>query len=57
MVNQMVMAVFRKDGTNFFNFHVERKDFSVGDRVQDDRLDGVHIVVHKDPATVAVKPL
>jgi hypothetical protein len=53
----MVMFVLHEDGSNFANFNIKKQSFKIGEIIEHERLDGEHIVVHLDPATVIVKPI
>jgi hypothetical protein len=51
------MFVLHEDETDFFNFNIPKQCFTVGEIIENDRLDGKFEVVHFDRATVTVKPL
>jgi len=51
------MFLLREDGTNFISFMVEVKKYKIGEIIEHEKLEGKHVVVHSDPATVTVKPI
>lgn len=53
----MVMFVLHEDGSDFFNFNIEPRQFKKGEIIEHDRLEGKFKVLHTDVATVTVKPV
>ncbi|WP_143261011.1 hypothetical protein [Bacillus paralicheniformis] len=52
----MIMFVLHQDGSNFFNFDIEPKQFEKGEIIKHERLNGIYEVIHCDFASVTVRP-